>query len=165
MLKTSIRTTAVTVSLLLASAGAHAAPLKVMVSGAMAHALQEVSEDFARKNGQMLDFVANTTGVLQDKLRAGEKTDIIEVAEFPQYVQHYAVRVTPTIVIDETLVLPDAQDEAGLIEAILRHVEGKPPLQGTPVPTGTPFALPSREGQQAAPKETVTASGLILPGR
>ncbi len=70
---------AASVSLLLAGANAHAAQLEVKASGAMSHALQEVSEDFARKNGHTLNFVAGTTGVLQDKLRKGEKTDIIEV--------------------------------------------------------------------------------------
>jgi molybdate transport system substrate-binding protein len=45
----------------------------------MAHALQEVSEDFAKQNGHTLDFVVGTTGVVQDKVRAGEKADVIEV--------------------------------------------------------------------------------------
>ncbi|HXJ00351.1 MAG TPA: molybdate ABC transporter substrate-binding protein [Micropepsaceae bacterium] len=66
-------------SLVLAGANAEAAQLKVMVSGAMAHALQDVSEDFAKKNGHTLDFVVGTTGVVQDKVRAGEKADVIEV--------------------------------------------------------------------------------------
>lgn len=67
------------VACLLLAAGANAAQLKVMVSGAMAHALEEISQDFVRKNGHTLDFVAGTTGVLQDKVRAGEKPDVIEV--------------------------------------------------------------------------------------
>jgi molybdate transport system substrate-binding protein len=62
-----------------ASVDAQAARLKVMVSGAMAHALQEVSEDFAKKNGHTLDFVVGTTGTLQDLVRKGEKPDVIEV--------------------------------------------------------------------------------------
>src|SRR5439155_15211946 len=56
-----------------------AAEMKILASGAMSHALQEISEDFVRKNGHTLDFVAGTTGVLQDKARAGEKADLIEV--------------------------------------------------------------------------------------
>ena len=58
---------------------ANAAQIKVMVSGAMAHALEEVSKDFAKKNGHTLDFVVGTTGVIQDKVRAGEKADVVEV--------------------------------------------------------------------------------------
>jgi molybdate transport system substrate-binding protein len=66
-------------SLLLAGANAQAAQLKVLVSGAMAHALEEVSKDFAKKNGHTLDFFASTTGVVQDKVRAGEQADVVEV--------------------------------------------------------------------------------------
>ncbi|HEX3487507.1 MAG TPA: molybdate ABC transporter substrate-binding protein [Micropepsaceae bacterium] len=64
---------------LLFAGSANAAQVKVMVSGAMAHALQQVSEDFAKKNGHTLDFFASTTGVVQDKVRAGEKVDVVEV--------------------------------------------------------------------------------------
>jgi len=66
-------------ALLLAPASARAVELKVLVSGAMAHALEEISQDFARKNGHTLDFQVGTTGVLQDRVRKGEKADIIEV--------------------------------------------------------------------------------------
>lgn len=79
MSRYSIAALAVSLPLALTAANANAAQLKVMVSGAMAHALQEVSEDFAKKNGHTLDFVVGTTGVVQDKVRAGEKADVIEV--------------------------------------------------------------------------------------
>jgi molybdate transport system substrate-binding protein len=59
--------------------GAQAARVKVLVSGAMAHALQDISEDFTKKNGHTLDFQVGTTGVVQDKVRQGEKADIVEV--------------------------------------------------------------------------------------
>jgi molybdate transport system substrate-binding protein len=45
----------------------------------MAHALEQVSEEFAKKNGHTLEFVVGTTQVIQDKVRAGEKADVIEV--------------------------------------------------------------------------------------
>jgi molybdate transport system substrate-binding protein len=70
---------AVSLPLALNTTDAAAAQLKVMVSGAMAHALQEVSEDFAKKNSHTLEFFASTTGVVQDKVRAGEKADVVEV--------------------------------------------------------------------------------------
>ncbi len=38
--------------------GAQAAELKVLASGAMSHALQEISEDFAKQNGHTLAFTA-----------------------------------------------------------------------------------------------------------
>jgi molybdate transport system substrate-binding protein len=79
MLKKSLLPLSAAAVLVLASANAQAAQLKVMVSGAMAHALQEVSEDYAKKNGHMLDFFVSTTGIVQDKVRAGEKVDVVEV--------------------------------------------------------------------------------------
>jgi len=63
----------------IAPVAVNAAELKVLVSGAMAHALEEISQDFARKNGHTLDFQVGTTGVLQDKIRKGEKADVVEV--------------------------------------------------------------------------------------
>jgi molybdate transport system substrate-binding protein len=78
MLKHPIAAIAAAIPLVLTSA-ANAAQLKVMVSGAMAHALEEVSQDFAKKNGHTLDFVVGTTGVIQDKVRAGDKADVVEV--------------------------------------------------------------------------------------
>jgi molybdate transport system substrate-binding protein len=79
MLRKTILTIAAAIPLLVTSVHAQAAQLKVMVSGAMAHALQEVSEDFAKKNGHTLDFIVGTTGALQDRVRKGEKADVIEV--------------------------------------------------------------------------------------
>jgi molybdate transport system substrate-binding protein len=78
MRKTVLSLAAAT-SLVFATAGAFAAELKVYVSGAMAHALEEISKDFVKKNGHTLDFVVGTTGVLQDRVRKGEKADLIEV--------------------------------------------------------------------------------------
>src|SRR5690242_13952534 len=66
-------------ALSLVSASANAAQVRVLVSGAMAHALEEISQDFTKKNGHTLDFVVGTTGVVQDKVRMGEKADIVEV--------------------------------------------------------------------------------------
>jgi molybdate transport system substrate-binding protein len=65
--------------LLTAPASVNAAELKVLVSGAMAHALEEISQDFAKKNGHTIDFIVGTTGVLQERVRKGEKADLIEV--------------------------------------------------------------------------------------
>jgi molybdate transport system substrate-binding protein len=64
---------------LLSATSANAAQIKVLVSGAMAHALEEISKDFTDKNGHTLDFQVGTTGVVQDKVRMGEKADIVEV--------------------------------------------------------------------------------------
>jgi molybdate transport system substrate-binding protein len=58
---------------------AQAAQIKMMASGAMSHALQDIGNEFAKKNGHTIEYTVSTTGVLQDKLRGGEKADIIEV--------------------------------------------------------------------------------------
>jgi molybdate transport system substrate-binding protein len=78
-MRKTVLTIAAASSLVFATAGAFAAELKVYVSGAMAHALEEISKDFVKKNGHTLDFVVGTTGVLQDRVRKGEKADVIEV--------------------------------------------------------------------------------------
>src|SRR5690242_9287148 len=78
-MRKTVLTIAAAASLVFATAGAFAAEIKVYVSGAMAHALEEVSQDFAKKNGHTIDFVVGTTGVLQDRVRKGEKADLIEV--------------------------------------------------------------------------------------
>jgi glutaredoxin-like protein len=92
------------------------------------------------------------------------KLDVVEVSEFPQMAQHYGVRVVPTTVINDTAALPGAMDESTLLENIFRIVEGKPITRGrTPAPASA-FAVQTSQKQQQ-PQETVTASGLIVPGR
>jgi molybdate transport system substrate-binding protein len=58
---------------------AHAAELKVMVSGAMAHAIQEIAQNFAREHGDTLDFVVGTTGTITGRIHKGEKPDVVEM--------------------------------------------------------------------------------------
>ena len=78
-MRKTVLTIAAASSLLFATAGAFAAEIKVYVSGAMAHALEEISKDFAKKNGHTIDFVVGTTGVIQERVRKGEKADVIQV--------------------------------------------------------------------------------------
>ncbi len=65
--------------LFLTASPADAAQLKVYVSGAMAHALEVISEDFAKKNGHTIELVVGTTGTIQERVRKGEKADLIEI--------------------------------------------------------------------------------------
>ena len=58
---------------------AQAAQFKVYVSGAMAHAIQQIAEDFAKKRGDTLDFVVGTTGTITDRIHKGEKPDLVEM--------------------------------------------------------------------------------------
>jgi molybdate transport system substrate-binding protein len=105
------------VPFLLAGAQANAAQLKVMASGAMAHALEEISQDYAKKNGHTLAFTAGTTGVLQDKIRGGEKPDIIEVTS-----------VGMDALEKENLVVPGTRVE------LARALIGVAVPEGAPVP-------------------------------
>jgi molybdate transport system substrate-binding protein len=72
----------------------------VLVSGAMAHALEEISKDFAKKNGHTIDFIVGTTGVLQERVRKGEKADLIEVTS-----------VGMDALVKENLVVPGTRIE------------------------------------------------------
>lgn len=58
---------------------AQAAPLKVYVSGAMAHAIQQIAADFAKQHGDTLEFVVGTTGTITDRIHKGEKPDLVEM--------------------------------------------------------------------------------------
>jgi len=112
----------------LISASANAAQVRVLVSGAMAHALEEISQDFTKKNGHTLDFVVGTTGVVQDKVRMGEKADIVEVtsAGMDQLEK-------------EKLVMPGTRVE------LARALIGVAVKDGAPVPDiSTPVALKQR---------------------
>ena len=76
MLKTSL----IAVALIFAATQADAANMKLLVGGAMQEPFKEVGADFSKKTGNMLDFVVDTTGALQKRLRSGEKADIILVS-------------------------------------------------------------------------------------
>jgi glutaredoxin-like protein len=92
------------------------------------------------------------------------KLDVVEVGEFPQMAQRYGVRATPTTIVNDEAALPGAMDEALLLENIFRIVEGKPITRPqTPLPASA-FEIQTQE-QQGQPQQTVTASGLIVPGR
>jgi glutaredoxin-like protein len=86
------------------------------------------------------------------------KAEVIEATEFPQLIQRYSLRATPTVVIDEKLVLPGAIEEATLVECLLRAVEGKPLASTLNLGPTTPF------GQTQQPEMRTSASGLIIPG-
>jgi molybdate transport system substrate-binding protein len=67
------------VPLLFVAARVDGAQLKLLVGGAMAEPVKKVGADFSRKAGDQLDFTTDTTGALQNRLRSGEKADLIVV--------------------------------------------------------------------------------------
>jgi len=79
MQKKSVYAATAALSLLFTPLHAQAAELKVMVSGAMAHAIQEIAQNFAKAHGDTLDFVVGTTGTITDRIHKGEKPDLVEM--------------------------------------------------------------------------------------
>ncbi len=127
-MKKSVLTIAVAASLVFATAGAFAAELKVYVSGAMAHALEEISKDFAKKNGHTLDFVVGTTGVLQERVRKGEKADVIQVTS-----------VGMDALVKENLAVPTTR-----IELARANIGVAVPANAPAIDISTPDALKQR---------------------
>ncbi len=76
-LRTSL---AVTAAAFLAIAPAKAADLTLLVGGSMGTVFEQVGTDFARTTGSKLDYVVDTTGALQKRLRSGVTADIILVS-------------------------------------------------------------------------------------
>ncbi len=63
--------------LLFAANAADAAQMKLLVAGSMQEPFKEVGAGFGKKNGHTIEYIADTTGALQKRMRAGEKVDII----------------------------------------------------------------------------------------
>src|SRR5262249_26254194 len=63
-----------------AATEADAVQLKLLVGGAMSEPFREVGAQYAKKTGNTLDFTVDTTGALQNKLRGGERADLILVS-------------------------------------------------------------------------------------
>src|SRR5215470_10145673 len=79
MRKTSVLTIATAASLTFALTAADAADLKVFVGGAMTETVEKIGADFAKASGNKLDYVSDTTGSLLNRLKAGEKADVLVV--------------------------------------------------------------------------------------
>src|SRR5580765_240447 len=75
------KTIAASAALLLMGTQADAAQMKLLVGGSMQEPFKEVGAEFGKKNGHALEYIVDTTGALQKRLRSGEKADIILVSE------------------------------------------------------------------------------------
>jgi len=71
---------AVAAAALLAITPAKAADLTLLVGGSMTTVFKQVGARFAQNTGNKLDYVFDTTGALQKRLRSGETADIILVS-------------------------------------------------------------------------------------
>jgi molybdate transport system substrate-binding protein len=72
---------AVALSLAVFAVPARAVELTVFATGSMADPLKEVGEDFTRQTGHTLRFNLGTTGGVLNKLKAGEKGDVIVISD------------------------------------------------------------------------------------
>src|SRR5438093_10501590 len=79
MWKTSIAALAVITPIL--ALPAHAAELTVFATGSMAEPLKELGEEFTHATGHTLRFSIGTTSGVLNKLKAGEKGDVIVISD------------------------------------------------------------------------------------
>jgi molybdate transport system substrate-binding protein len=77
----TMRAITITALALCAFAQAQAAELRIFVGGAMTETVSKIGADFGRSSGHRLEFVSDTTGALVNKLKAGDKADVIVVTE------------------------------------------------------------------------------------
>ena len=75
-----MKTIAIALLTLLATGVAGAADLKVFSAGAAKAAMVPLVEAFARSSGHNVDIDFATMGLIQDKLRSGEKADVLVLA-------------------------------------------------------------------------------------
>jgi len=80
MFKSSILALALFMPLLAANA-AEAAELTVFATGSMAEPLKELGEEFTPATGHTLRFSLGTTGGVMNRLKAGEKGDVIVISD------------------------------------------------------------------------------------
>ena len=66
-------------SLLFSVSLANAADLKIFVGGAMTETVEKIGAGFAKTSGNKLNYVSDTTGSLLNRLKAGEKADVLVV--------------------------------------------------------------------------------------
>src|SRR5215468_1486482 len=67
------------VSLAAGIPAAEAVELKVFVGGAMTETVEKIGADYAKSSGNTLSYVSDTTGSLLNRLKKGEKADVIVV--------------------------------------------------------------------------------------
>lgn len=75
-----LRAFVVSAALLLTANAADAAQMKLLVGGSMQEPFKEVGAEFGKKNGHTIEYIVDTTGALQKRMRAGERADIVLVS-------------------------------------------------------------------------------------
>jgi len=78
----------------------------------------------------------------------------VEISEFPRLAQQLGIRAVPVTVINDRAMLAGAVDEAGLLQAARKVLEGE---------VGQPMERTGATSDAAPPAAPAPASGLILP--
>ena len=87
-------------AVVLGTAQAHAAELKLLVGGAMSEPFHEVAEAFEKKTGHHITMTVDNTGALQRRLKAGEKADAILLASQGMDALEKENRIVPGTRVD-----------------------------------------------------------------
>ena len=90
----------VTIFLILFAPGRAAAQLKLFVGGAVTEPVKRVDAEFAKKSGHRSDLTSDTSGALQNKLRSGEKADVIIIAATAMDALEKENRIVPGTRVD-----------------------------------------------------------------
>lgn len=91
------------------------------------------------------------------------KAEVVEITEFPELVERFAVTATPTTVIDGRTVVRGLVEEAELAGHIVRSAEAAGAPASIEAGPSTPFDPRSIEQQAAA--EQPAAPRIYVPGR
>jgi molybdate transport system substrate-binding protein len=80
--------------------GRASAQLKLLVGGAVTEPVKKVDAELAKKSGHRADLTSDTSGALQNKLRAGEKADVIIIASPAMDALEKEKRIVPGTRVD-----------------------------------------------------------------
>lgn len=87
-------------AVLLGTAQADAAELKILVGGAMSEPFEEVALAYEKKTGNHITMTVDNTGALQRRLRTGEKADLILLASQGMDALEKENRIVPGTRVD-----------------------------------------------------------------
>lgn len=74
-----MRLFALTATASLLAAGVNAAEIKVFVGGAMTDTVRTIGSAYAKTSGNTVTYISDTTGSLLNRLKAGEKADLLVI--------------------------------------------------------------------------------------
>src|SRR5690348_5763767 len=90
----------VTMFLILFVPGRAAAQLRLFVGGAVTEPVKKVDAEFAKKSGHRSEITSDTSGALQNRLRSGEKADVVIVSAPALDALEKEKRIVPNTRVD-----------------------------------------------------------------